>query len=271
MCTDHSSDLHRPTVQIGRRRFFTGLGLASLGVAGVGVLGTVTSPTAAAAEVSQNGWPAAPDLAVNRNFAVNGITFPAGVAPGAPETILGYVATQFAATVEPLVNPGCWGFNYRPVTGGGSLSNHSSGTALDLNAPEHPYDASGTFTAGQVAAIRAILDMCEGTVRWGGDYTSTKDEMHFELNKAPGDASIARVAAKLGGSTPPPSRPTIREGDEGAAVTEAQQLLNAKGFACDVDGIFGPRTAQAVVGFQNANGLTADGIVGPNTWAALLA
>lgn len=38
-----------------------------------------------------------------------------------------------------------------------------------------------------------------------------------------------------------------------------------------VDGVFGPNTREAVVAFQNYSGLTPDGIVGRDTWNALLA
>lgn len=36
-----------------------------------------------------------------------------------------------------------------------------------------------------------------------------------------------------------------------------------------VDGLFGTNTRNAVIYFQNWKGLSADGIVGPDTWAAL--
>jgi peptidoglycan hydrolase-like protein with peptidoglycan-binding domain len=37
----------------------------------------------------------------------------------------------------------------------------------------------------------------------------------------------------------------------------------------DIDGIFGPKTETAVKDFQSGEGLTVDGIVGPQTWAKL--
>src|SRR5690606_41887003 len=40
----------------------------------------------------------------------------------------------------------------------------------------------GTFSTAQVPAGRQILSVCEGVVRWGGDYKSRADEMHFEIN-----------------------------------------------------------------------------------------
>ena len=53
-------------------------------------------------------------------------------------------------------------------------------------------------------------------------------------------------------------------------VTELQQALAAAGYdPGPADGTFGPRTEAAVVAFQQANGLTTDGIVGPETAAKL--
>ena len=67
--------------------------------------------------------------------------------------------------------------------------------------------------------------------------------------------------------------PTIKLGSKGPDVKKAQKLLIAKGYSCGVagaDGDFGAGTYNAVKKFQAANGLEADGIVGANTWAALL-
>ena len=62
---------------------------------------------------------------------------------------------------------------------------------------------------------------------------------------------------------------TCKQGDKGAGVKAVQQRLKDLGVAIGVDGSFGPKTAQAVKGFQGKKGLKADGVVGPKTWAAL--
>ncbi|OEJ26218.1 hypothetical protein AS594_18700 [Streptomyces agglomeratus] len=64
---------------------------------------------------------------------------------------------------------------------------------------------------------------------------------------------------------------TARRGQSGAAVREVQCLINhwSGGQPLAVDGIFGARTESWVVHFQDVKGLRVDGIVGPQTWAAL--
>lgn len=71
--------------------------------------------------------------------------------------------------------------------------------------------------------------------------------------------------------TPITTQPMLRTGSRGDAVRKLQELLNAKGYTCgNVDGIFGSKTYAAVLAFQKANGLAADGIVGPLTWGKLV-
>ena len=67
------------------------------------------------------------------------------------------------------------------------------------------------------------------------------------------------------------TQPMLRTGSRGDAVRKLQELLNAKGYTCgSVDGIFGSKTYAAVLAFQKANGLAADGIVGSLTWGKLV-
>ena len=61
-------------------------------------------------------------------------------------------------------------------------------------------------------------------------------------------------------------------GDIGADVKVLQEALISLGYSCGkwgADGEFGPATKSAVVAFQTANSLTADGIVGSKTVAAI--
>ncbi len=79
--------------------------------------------------------------------------------------------------------------------------------------------------------------------------------------------STARIVSSSFAATS--SRPVLRQGSSGTAVRELQQALRNAGHAVDVDGQFGPQTRNAVLAFQRARGLSADGIVGAQTWGAL--
>lgn len=63
---------------------------------------------------------------------------------------------------------------------------------------------------------------------------------------------------------------TVRRGDSGEAVRAAQSQLQVRGYGITVDGAFGAATESAVRSFQSTLGLTSDGVVGPNTWLALV-
>jgi peptidoglycan LD-endopeptidase CwlK len=82
-------------------------------------------------------------------------------------------------------------FNYREVTGGGRLSNHAYGRAVDINTFENPYvkgdtvlprgahydpKAAGAFTADS-AVVREFLRLGWA---WGGNWASPRDYQHFE-------------------------------------------------------------------------------------------
>jgi peptidoglycan hydrolase-like protein with peptidoglycan-binding domain/lysozyme family protein len=61
----------------------------------------------------------------------------------------------------------------------------------------------------------------------------------------------------------------LRQGSRGEAVRALQERLATHGHAVSADGSFGPATRDAVVAFQRGAGLTADGVVGAGTAAAL--
>lgn len=63
---------------------------------------------------------------------------------------------------------------------------------------------------------------------------------------------------------------TVKRGAKGNITRLIQERLNSVGFHISVDGIFGGGTENAVKVFQRNRGLSADGIVGRNTWDWLL-
>ena len=72
-------------------------------------------------------------------------------------------------------------------------------------------------------------------------------------------------------TTFPDPLPVLRRGSRGKSVRYLQQKLLAKLYPVGIaDGIFGSNTERQVKAFQEENGLTADGIVGKNTWAKLV-
>src|SRR5574340_768330 len=65
----------------------------------------------------------------------------------------------------------------------------------------------------------------------------------------------------------------ITQGDRGPAVEDVQKRLLVLGFdlgSTGVDGVFWGVTLAAVRAFQQERGLSEDGIVGDETWAALV-
>lgn len=118
-------------------------------------------------------------------------------------------------------------------------------------------------------------------LEWGGDWKSIKDRPHFQL---PDWGSTASKLKKLYGTpdkffatwgavntektsekVSETKMPTIKKGSKGKAVEVAQVILEVT-----VDGDFGTKTHNATVAFQKKYGLEVDGIVGKNTWKALL-
>lgn len=152
--------------------------------------------------LSQNGWTALP---FGSTALVDLEWITGKVRRGDVATILDYVARRFNDEVERINRSWSWGHNYRPIRGSTTMSNHASGTAIDLNAPAHPLNVAGTFSPKQVAAIQRILDDCDGVVRWGGNYAGRKDEMHFGINA---DAARVRTLARKITRGTAPSRPT---------------------------------------------------------------
>jgi len=100
--------------------------------------------------------------------------------------------------------------------------------------------------------------------------TSLQALQGLRVDGVVGPATYRALKAAVTAPAPPAATPsvakgpTLRRGDTGTAVRVLQAAL-----AVTVDGRYGPRTEQAVAGFQGRQGLLVDGIAGPRTRAAL--
>lgn len=146
---------------------------------------------------SQNGWKASKirvEIGID-SFLIPGTNIKLACAKAVAPLLVGFAA-EFHKLIEPIDEGKLddWGYAFRDIRGmTGKLSNHSSGTAIDLNASKHPLGKMGTFPNEKVPMIRALAKKY-GLI-WGGDYRSRKDEMHFEIALPP--AKVAALIAKL--------------------------------------------------------------------------
>ena len=146
---------------------------------------------------SSNGWVASEDQnAIGiKSFAVPGTKIKLRCAEKVAPLLVTFAA-EFHAHIEPIDEGALddWGYCFRNVRGAtDKLSNHSSGTAIDLNATKHPLGHAGTFTPMQTVMIQALCKKYGLT--WGGNYKNRKDEMHFEVSV--NEAQCAALIEKL--------------------------------------------------------------------------
>ena len=145
-------------------------------------------------ETSYNGYPASKDPAeiAIKSYLVKGTDRKLKCAESVGPLLAAFAA-EFHELIEPI-DEGTfddWGYCYRMVRGDATkLSNHSSGTAIDLNATHHALGKVGTFPAEKVPMIRALAK--KYGLKWGGDYKNRKDEMHFEV-----EVSAAKAKALI--------------------------------------------------------------------------
>lgn len=149
---------------------------------------------------SYNGWYASPDLKTRVIEPVEGCRLRLVDNDDVCE-VFNYLVKQFHIRVDDVTKPhpmDDWSFYFKRNTNDpNTLSCHASGTAIDLDATEHPNGVatSRTFTPKQIAEVHEILRELDGVIRWGGDYTRTADAMHFEIIKSA--RAVKKVANKL--------------------------------------------------------------------------
>ncbi|MBM2843958.1 MAG: type protein, partial [Anaerolineales bacterium] len=111
---------------------------------------------------------------------------------------------------------------------------------------------------GDLLEIDTLMTMVGGEVEWC----------------APGAEALCSGAASPvsppGVTDSPPGWPVLGIGSQGPEVFALQYLLRHHGQDIPADGLFGPVTEQAVKTFQSQRGLGVDGLVGGQTWPALV-
>ncbi|MBW4651750.1 MAG: SH3 domain-containing protein [Kaiparowitsia implicata GSE-PSE-MK54-09C] len=106
------------------------------------------------------------------------------------------------------------------------------------------------------------------------DYEDPNSAPKLQLNlEIPSSAwlgvlSTAAVVGTLTTATPE-AQAVVGFNDVCPAVGSVQSALVNQGYAVSVDDVFGPSTEAAVINFQRAAGLFADGVVGPATAGAM--
>lgn len=124
--------------------------------------------------------------------------------------------------------------------------------------------------------LGALLDAIEWLRQDGGAGPEIKGHRDGYPTDCPGDPLYAWVQAgapRPGGAAGAPAWPgeylSVQDPvlqDENVRVW--QQRMSDRGWSIGVDGVYGEQSAAVCRQFQQEKGLTADGVVGPATWAA---
>ncbi|MGE3267672.1 MAG: peptidoglycan-binding protein [Chloroflexota bacterium] len=125
----------------------------------------------------------------------------------------------------------------------------------------------GHTDAQMVVAVQYLLVHHGYTVSVDGDFGAQTDDAVRAFQASKG----ITVDGIVGRQTWEQLWVNLQVSRFGNAVRALQTLLNLRGHALAVDGLFGSQTDAAVRTFQQAQGLIVDGIVGPKTWEALCA
>lgn len=201
----------------------------------------------------------------------------------------------------------CWGYSNRAISGTSTASNHSKGRAVDINAPANPYtsplvcdmppnmvnmwEKAGFYWGGRYSGSKDAMHF---------EYCWTPNDVSRHT------AYVRGIVGGGGGSTPPPvtTPPPSSEAFplpsgyyygpksgpnncisgmanepaswiEGLKKGQRRLMVKMPGSLprYGADGKYGAtyagETYEGVKSFQRANGLTVDGLLGPNTWRRL--
>lgn len=136
----------------------------------------------------------------------------------------------------------------RPFEGGhGAQSQHYAGVAFDVGQLLSNTQRTLLRNSAVNSGVWSYVEPASISPTW----------VHF-------DKRFGTPACSTGGY------PQLKRGSVSNYVLIAQDDLNTLGFRTGgLDGIFGVQTRNAVIQYQTSRGLSADGIIGCNTWRSL--
>ena len=200
-----------------------------------------------------------------------------------------YEGRQYQDAIDVCNNIAALGFNNRGVKAGTGLyvirRTKAKSMLIEVCFVDTE-DANKYLSVGYKAIAKAIVDALDNhivsdpavdtntsstsqtqstTVNTGNDWVRRLQQecnnQGYSKQKVDGIAGPATLAGC----------PTLKKGASGNITKLLQEKLVTLGYSTNgVDGIFGSGTYSAVREFQKTRGLSADGIVGANTWRKLL-
>ena len=169
-----------------------------------------------------------------------------------PHSVPGSVATQYEGAARydiSLVTDASW-------PGGGKTP-----AGPPASGVSHWPDVNQGARGNVVKVIQYLLGARGHAVTVDGDFGPRTKSAVEAFQRSAG----LPVNGGVGSVTWPKLIVTVLRGSTGDAVMAVQLVLKVK-----IDGDFGPSTQAAVRSFQSSHGLSVDGVVGPNTWNALV-
>jgi hypothetical protein len=137
--------------------------------------------------------------------------------------------------------------------------------------PEAPGDGRpSTRTTAAIAGAAGLVVVIVVVLLVTGVFESGSSPSTAPTTTAPATTTHpATTTTPAPSHVPVPTQP-LAPGDNGTEVATLQRALGRAGYPVGtVDGDYGPATKDAVARFQASENLTADGIAGPQTLAAL--
>ena len=181
------------------------------------------------------------------------------------------------------VDAGNWGYECRSIAGSGAWSFHAYGLALDVAAPANasgdPNPAPSPFRVPNGTGAR----LSHLGIEWGGDWgRNDLDRMHLELHMSHDEIRAILAGPDGSGGGGGTNTYPLPDGWYYGPYSGPQESVSGSGrndeqyrpglarcqrmMQIEADGYYGPHTAAAVRNWQASHGLSADGLIGPDTW-----